>query len=113
MRQSGDSTIQVPRAMIFALLFALLFALFPGFAAVVNNIGDPRLQAVRSVDVVRLTAIGWCAGIFFSGLLLVISSKIANRNLGRTRPRPIHAAVLNHLRSKTATQGIRHGPRSC
>ncbi len=75
MRQSGDSTIQVPGAMIFGLMFALL----PGFAAVVNMIGDPRLQGVRSVDIVRLIAIGRCAGIFFSGLLLLISSKIANR----------------------------------
>jgi hypothetical protein len=77
MRQSGDSTIKVPRAMIFGLMFAF----FPGFAAVVNTIGDPRLLAIRSVDVVRLIAIGWCAGIFFSGVLLLISSKIANRTL--------------------------------
>ena len=75
MRQSGDRTIQVPGAMIFGLMFALL----PGFAAVVNMIGDPRLQGVRSVDIVRLIAIGWCAGIFFSGLL--ISSRVANRTL--------------------------------
>ena len=72
MRQSGDRTIQVPGAMIFGLMFALL----PGFAAVVNMIGDPRLQGVRSVDIVRLIAVGWCAGIFFSGLLLLISSKV-------------------------------------
>jgi hypothetical protein len=72
MRQSGDSTIQVPRAMIFGLMAAL----FPGFAALVNIIGDPRLHGARSVDVVRIMAIGWCAGIFFSGLLLLISSKV-------------------------------------
>ena len=77
MRQSGGSMIQVPRAMIFGLMFALL----PGFAAVVNMIGDPRLQGVRSVDIVRLIAVGWCAGIFFSGLLLLISSRVANRTL--------------------------------
>jgi hypothetical protein len=72
MEQSGASTIQVPRGMIFGLMFA---PLFPGFAAVVNIIGDPRLHGVRSLDVVRLMAVGWCAGIFFSGLLLLISSK--------------------------------------
>jgi len=77
MRQSGGSTIQVPRAMIFGLMFALV----PGFAAVVNVIGDPRLHSVRGVEVLRLIAIGWCAGIFFSGLLLLISSKITNRAL--------------------------------
>ena len=91
MRQSGDSTVQVPRAMIFGLMFALL----PGFAAVVNIIGDPRLHGVRSVDVVRLIAIGWCAGIFFSGLLLLISSKIANRTLA--------ASDLNQSRRQSST----------
>jgi hypothetical protein len=73
MQQSGESTIQVPRATIFGLM---LGPLFPGFAAVVNIIGDPRLHGVRGVDMVRLMAIGWCAGIFLSGLLLLISSKV-------------------------------------
>lgn len=36
MRQGGDSTIKVPRAMIFGLMFAFI----PGFAAVVNIIGE-------------------------------------------------------------------------
>ncbi len=72
MEQSGESTIQVPRGMIFGLMFAAL----PGFAAVVNIIGDPRLHGVLGLDVVRLMAIGWCAGILFSGLLLHISSKL-------------------------------------
>ena len=73
MEQSGKRTIQVPRAMIFGLMGA---PLLPGLAAVINAIGDPRLQGVRGVDMVRLIAIGWCAGIFFSGLLLLISSKV-------------------------------------
>jgi hypothetical protein len=73
MRQSGDSAIKVPRAMIFGLIVA---PLLPGFAAVINIIGDPRLHGVRSVDMIRLIAIGWCAGILFSGLLLLISSKV-------------------------------------
>ena len=77
MRQIACSMIKVPRAMIFGLMFALL----PGFAAVGNIIGDPRLRGVRGVDVMRLLAIGWCAGIFFSGLLLLISSKIVSRTL--------------------------------
>ena len=63
------------------MIFGLMFAVAPGFAAVVNMIGDPRVHGVRSLIVVRLIAIGWCAGIFFSGLLLLISSKIANRTL--------------------------------
>ena len=73
MQQRGESTIQVPRAMIFGLMGA---PLFPGFAATVNIIGDPRLHGVRGVEVMRLISIGWCAGIFFSGLLLLISSKV-------------------------------------
>ena len=64
--------------MIFGLMGA---PLFPGFAATVNIIGDPRLHGIRGVEVLRLTAIGWCAGIFFSGLLLLISSRVANRTL--------------------------------
>jgi hypothetical protein len=63
------------------MIFGLMFALLPGFAAVVNIIGDPRLQGVRGLDVVRLRAIGWCAGIFFCGLLLFISSKVTKRTL--------------------------------
>jgi len=73
MQQSAESTIQVPRAMIFGLLFP---PLFPGFAATINIIGDPRLNGIRGVEVLRLMAIGWCAGIFFSGLVLLISSKV-------------------------------------
>jgi hypothetical protein len=73
MRQSGESRIQVPRAMIFGLMGG---PLLPGFAATVNIIGDPRLHGIRGVEVVRLIAIGWCAGICFSGLLLLISSKV-------------------------------------
>jgi len=72
MEQSGVSTIDVPRAMIFGLILA---PLLPGFAAVVDIIGDPRLHAVRGVEILRRMAIGWCAGIFFCGLLLLIRSK--------------------------------------
>jgi len=72
MERSRESTIHVPRAMIFGLMFAFV----PGLAAFVNIIGDPRLHEVRSLDVVRLMAIGWCAGIFFSGVLLFISAKV-------------------------------------
>jgi hypothetical protein len=41
MKQNGDSTIQVPRAIIFGLMLA---PLIPEFAAVVNAIGDPHLH---------------------------------------------------------------------
>jgi hypothetical protein len=41
MQQSGESTIQGPRGMIFGLMVA---PLFPGFAALVNIIGgEPAL----------------------------------------------------------------------
>jgi hypothetical protein len=58
-----------------------MFALIPGFAAAVNILDDPRLYDLRNADMVRLMAIGWCAGIFVSGLLLLMNSKIANRAL--------------------------------
>ena len=72
MERSGEGKIQVPRAMIFGLILA---PLLPGFAAVVNA-WDPRFHGVRGVDMVRVMAIGWCAGMLFSGLLLLISSKV-------------------------------------
>ncbi len=73
MRQSGEGTIKVPRAMIFGLIVAPLLL---GVAAVINVIGDPRLHGIGGVDMVRLMAIGFCAGILFSGLLLLIRSKV-------------------------------------
>jgi len=48
MEQSGVSTIEVPRAMIFGLILA---PLLPGFAAVVGIIGDPRLHGVRGAEI--------------------------------------------------------------
>lgn len=72
MQSSGPNMIQVPRAVIFGLMAALI----PGIAAAFNILGDPRLHGVRGVDIVRIAAIGWCAGIFFSGLMLLINSKV-------------------------------------
>ena len=80
MEQSGKSMIQVPREIILGMLAV---PLLPGFAAVINSIdavGAPRFHGVRGPDILRLIAIGWCAGIFFCGLVLFIMSKKVRRS---------------------------------
>jgi hypothetical protein len=72
-RRGEEGTVQVPRAVISAMILGPLFC---GFAAAMNAIGDPRFDCVRGGDLVRMMAIGWCAGISFSGLLLFIKSKV-------------------------------------
>ena len=72
MEQSGGSTIQVPRGMIFGMLVG---PLLPGFMLVLNSIDNPRLHGLRGPDVLRLMTIGFGAGVFFSGLMLLINSK--------------------------------------
>jgi uncharacterized membrane protein YphA (DoxX/SURF4 family) len=49
--------------------------LFSGFAAFMNILGNPRFQDIRSLDVVRLMAIGACWGVAVAGLALLIGSK--------------------------------------
>ena len=77
MRQNSDSMIQVPRAMIQGLMFALI----PRFLLVLKVIDDPQLHGVRGVVILRLITIGFGAGVFFSGLVLFIKSKSADRTL--------------------------------
>ena len=74
MRKSGGSMIQVPREIISGMMFALV----PGFFLVLKVIDDPGLHGVRR-ELLRLITIGFGAGIFFSGLMLLIRSKVANR----------------------------------
>ena len=40
-----------------------------------NILGNPRFHEIRSVDVVRLIAIGACWGVATAGLALLIGSK--------------------------------------
>jgi len=49
--------------------------LFSGFAAFMNILGSPRFQDIRSIDVVRLMAIGACWGVAAAGLGLLIGAK--------------------------------------
>jgi hypothetical protein len=72
MQPTGESTIQVRRRVIVVLI---LLPLFTGFAAFMNIVGDPRFQDIRSLDVVRLIAIGACWGVAVGGLALLIGSK--------------------------------------
>jgi hypothetical protein len=72
MEQSGQRTIQVPRDMISGMMFG---PLLPGFMVLMNSIDNPRLHGVRGPHVLRLIAIGLCAGVVLSGLMLLINSK--------------------------------------
>ena len=76
MEQSGKSMIQVPRELILGMLVG---PLLPGFMVVmkiIDDVSDPRFHGVRGPDFIRLFAIGLCAGIVFSGLMLFINSKV-------------------------------------
>lgn len=61
MKQTGESTMQVPRQLVFGLMVASFFL---GIAAAFNLIGDARFHGVRGVDIIPLVAIGWCARPF-------------------------------------------------
>ena len=73
MQPTGESTIQVKRRIIVSLI---VLPLFSGFAAFMNILGNPRFQDIRSLDVVRLIAIGACWGVAVAGLALLIGSKL-------------------------------------
>ena len=72
METPGDSTIQVRRRIIVGLI---ILPLFLGFAAFMNIVGSPQYHEIRSLDVVRLMAIGACWGVAVVGLALLIRSK--------------------------------------
>lgn len=52
-----------------------VFTLFSGFAAFINILGSPQFQDIRSLDVVRLVAIGACLGVAVAGLALLIGAR--------------------------------------
>lgn len=72
MATTGDGTIQVKRRIIVGLI---ILPLFLGFAAFLNISGEPRFHDIRSLDVVRLIAVGACWGVAFAGLALLLGSK--------------------------------------
>ena len=72
MPPTGERTIQIRRRIIVSLI---VLPLFSGFAAFINILGNPRFQDIRSIDAVRLIAIGACWGMAFAGLVLLIGSK--------------------------------------
>ena len=72
MQPNGETNIQVKRRVIVVLV---LLPLFSGFAAFMNIQGTPRFQDIRSLDVVRLIAIGACWGVAVAGLAMLIGSK--------------------------------------
>jgi hypothetical protein len=72
MQPTRESTIQVKRRVIIGLV---VLPLFMGFAAFVNLLGDPRSRGIRSLDMVRLIAIGACRGVAAAGLAMLIRAK--------------------------------------
>jgi len=72
METPGDSTIQVRRRIIVG---SIILPSFLGCAAFMNILGEPRFQNIRSLDVVRLIAIGACWGVAVAGLALLMGSK--------------------------------------
>jgi uncharacterized membrane protein YphA (DoxX/SURF4 family) len=72
MQPTGESTIQVKRRIIVVLI---VLPLFSGFTAFINILGSPQFQDIRSLDVVRLIAIGACWGVAVAGLALLIGAR--------------------------------------
>jgi len=72
METSGDSTVQVKHRIVVGLI---ILPLFLGFAAFMNVLKNPRSQDIRSLDMVRLIAVGACWGVAAVGLALLIGSK--------------------------------------
>jgi len=73
MQPSGGKSIQVKRGVLFGLI---VMPLLSGFAAFTNMLGNPRFQEIRSIDAVRLIAIGACWGAAAVGLAILLSSKL-------------------------------------
>src|ERR1017187_3376229 len=73
MQPTGESTIQVKRRIIVVLI---VLPLFSGFAAFINILGSPQFQDIRSLDGVRLIAIGACCGVAVAGLALLIGARV-------------------------------------
>jgi hypothetical protein len=72
MQPTGESTIQVKRRIIIVLI---ILSLFSGFEAFINIPGSPQFQDIRSLDVVRLIAIGACWGVAVAGLGMLIGAR--------------------------------------
>jgi hypothetical protein len=72
MQPTGDRTIQVKRRIIVILI---VLPLFSSIAPFTNILGSPQFQDIRSLDVVRLIAIGACWGVAIAGLALLIGAR--------------------------------------
>jgi hypothetical protein len=62
----GDSAVSEPAGKTAATwkpgIFVSVFLLFAGFPPLMNFIGSPRFQTIRTVDVLALMASGGCIG---------------------------------------------------
>jgi hypothetical protein len=70
MQPTGEATIQIKRRIIIGLIVVPMCF---GFAAFTNMLGNPRFQEIRSVDALRLIAVGACGGVAVAGLAILIS----------------------------------------
>jgi hypothetical protein len=73
MQPTVEGTIQIKRRIIISVI---ALPLFSGFAAFINIVGSPQFHEIRSVDVVRLIAIGACWGVAAVGLGLLVRSQV-------------------------------------
>jgi hypothetical protein len=72
MQPTSERTIQIKRRVIVGqIALPLIF----GFVAFMNVLGDPRSQGIRSLDMVRLIAVGACWGVAVAGLAMLIGSR--------------------------------------
>jgi len=69
MQPTGETTIQIKRRIIVGLI---VLPLFMGSAAFMNILGTPQFENIRSIDVVRLIAVGACGGVALVGLVILL-----------------------------------------
>ena len=84
-------------------VFASLFVLACGIPPLVNSVGNPRLAGLHGPDILRLIAIGFCAGLalgvflvgFLGGRESFVTSQLRSeaRSCLKSRPRgPFHSS---------------------
>jgi hypothetical protein len=58
-----------------SLVSAVFIPLFVGLSGFVHLMGQPRFAAIRTVDVVQLTASGACIGVAFTALIILLRTR--------------------------------------
>jgi hypothetical protein len=55
------------------LLLSLIIATL-GLAPLVNSMSNPRIATLHSIDILQLTAVGWCFGLSAAFLIVYFRS---------------------------------------